>query len=296
MNNERVEMLKTMRSVWVVGVWSVLVIAMVMATASSLLAVEKDDPMITTTYELRADGDKIGDISIRRRPDIDGDKTVLVRELTLDMEVAGFWGVWTMSSKGYFATDHQGLAIYDFKIAEDKKHWRIMGERHGKALWCSARQVLTPAEMDEKELAELAKSVATSTIPNAGTALEAWDLAKEGEEGGDIRIPLDSFDTSGEELPDFLWSKGQDFQQGKISVLDTVELEVSSYLVRKLGQKQMDVAGKFYDCRGYKAKTSHGEITFWIARDTLGAFIVNESGDDEDGPYEILLASYFVTP
>lgn len=237
--------------------------------------------------------EKIGDITITRVSGIDANEPFVRIEESCAVKVSGFWGHWEMTSTGAIVTDKQGLLSFDYKISENKRRWCIFGERHDQELWCSARKVLTKKEKDEEDVVNLSSEVAAQTIPYAGVALTVLGLlAGNGDSEGELRILLNSFDTTLFQLPSVLLLEPNGLKNKKVRVLDTSQLETKAYMIEEAAPEQIEMTGRGFRCCVFNITKPQGKSTYWLAEDALGAFIVKESGKDDDGPYEIILKKY----
>ena len=54
----------------------------------------------------------------------------------------------------------------------------------------------------------------------------------------------------------------------------------------------LSVAGREFSCWKFSGTSDDEKSLYWVARDRLGAFVVQETGRDKDGPYNIRLKSY----
>ncbi len=249
---------------------------------------------ITTVYDLFTNGNNRGNISMSRSQYGDGENRLYIIKESVFVTISGFWENWEITSTGETVLDKKGFLVrFDNKIKENKNNWRVFGERHDLELWCGARKVLTSEEREEKDILALSSAVAAKTIPYAGEALTVFGLlSPHSDQEGEIRIPLDSFDTTLAQLGSVLLNKPQGVKKEKIRVLDTSELKTETYIFNELAPSEITTAGQTFYCRIFNATHPQGKSTYWLAKDTLGAFFVKESGKDDDGPYEIILKQY----
>ena len=264
------------------------------AAYSTPLSAEKNTPVTTGTvatfYDLISNGDDIGDISIIRSQHGDVEDGLYLIEENIFAKVSSFWGLWVMTLTGKTVIKYEGVVSFDYKIKENKENWRVFGDRHDLELWCSARKVLTKNEKDEEDILAISSMVAARTIPYAGEALTVLGILNaNGDREGEIRIPLDSFNTTSGQLVSVLMKKSKGLKKEKVKVLDTSELKIETHIFEEADQEQIEIAGETFKCRVFKVTKPKGESTYWVAKDGLGAFLVKESGKDDDGPYEIIL-------
>ncbi|MCG8549686.1 MAG: hypothetical protein MI799_04705 [Desulfobacterales bacterium] len=244
---------------------------------------------ITCKYDLRLKDKKIGEtVMIRSRPKASAADLIQVKTVT-NIAVKGFWGTWTLEQKSVVEQNPSGIVSFDHKIIEGKKKWHLFGRQFDQALWCSARNVLTKKELDEKQVVDLGAFVAARTIPYADIAFMTIDLLSDSDdEQGDVSVPLDRFDTTCSTLPDCL-AKLPPKKQKTIRILDTSELKITTADIAVKRDEQITLAKKTFSSRVFDIKTKESRSTCWISQDGLGAFIVREQGKDKDGPFEYIL-------
>ncbi len=248
---------------------------------------------VTAFYDLVAGGYDIGDISVTRTRQADGENSVFTVVENLSIKLPSAMEKWEMNLAGKTAINDDGIVSFDYKIKENQQNWRIFGERHGLELWCAARKLLTPKERDEEDLATLLSIAITNTVPYAGDALTVASLLDPDNGGeGEVRIPLNTFDTTTTQLASFLMNKPKGLQKETFKVLNTAELTIETLTFEEVKQEQLELSGQTFNSRVFKATKAKGESTYWLAEDDLGAFLVKESGKDKDGPYEIILKKY----
>ncbi len=290
---------------WRLPTVCVAIISFMAATYASVLSAEEKTPpprttegategatgSVTAFYDLVAEGYDIGDISVTRKRPADNSSYHIAENLSV--KIPSGKGQWEMTLTGKTAINHDGIVSFDYKIKENQQNWRIFGERHGLELWCAARKLLTPEERDEEDLATLLSIAITNTVPYAGDALTVVSLLDPDNGGeGEVRIPLNTFDTTTTQLVSFLMNKPKGLQKETFKVLNTAELTIETLTLEEVKQEQLELSGQTFNSRVFKATKAKGESTYWLAEDDLGAFLVKESGKDKDGPYEIILKKY----
>lgn len=249
---------------------------------------------IDTVYDLISDGDDIGDISSIRSQLGDPGCCLYLVEDTVSLKASGFWGPWELTIIGKTVIDKEGILGFDYKIKEDDNSLRVFGDRHDRELWCNGQQVWT--KKDEEDTVVISSMVIADTLPCAEETLKVIGMLSEnGNNKGEIRISLESFDTASSQLPSILMRKPQGLGKGKVRLLDTSELKIETHKYEEVDQEQIEIAKKTFKCRVFSIARPKGKSTSWIAEDELGAFVVKESGKDEDGPYELILKQYKIT-
>jgi hypothetical protein len=208
--------------------------------------------------------------------------------------ISGLCGVWEMTSTGKTVTDKHGLVRFDYKIIENSIKVHVYGELFGQEMWCTARKILTSNEKDKEELINLSTLLETQVVTYVGEVFTAIEMLSEDNTDGEIRIPLDDFDTTISQLPSILFKKKLGFKNVKIRILDTGELEILSYPITEYKQENIPIAGVDYSCRVFEVKNPKNMPTYWIEEDELGAFIVKENGKDTDVAYEKKLKDYII--
>ncbi len=279
---------------WRTPTLCITMICFVVAAYCPLLRAEEKIPdvtgVVTSLYDLILDGDDIGDISITRMRHDDGENSLYTREENISSKVSSSLGVWEMKLAGKTVVNNNSIVSFDYKVTENKQNWRIFGERHDSELWCAARRILTKNEKDEEDILAISFMVAAETVPYVGEAFTALELLiADDDREGEIRIPLSSFDTTSSQLASFLMSKPNGFKKEKIKVLNTAELKIETVKFEEMSQEKFELSGQNFTCRVFKSTKSKGGAIYWIAEGELGAFLVKESGNDDDGPYEVIL-------
>ena len=244
---------------------------------------------IICKYVMLLEGEKIGETVVSRRPSSDSEPDSLRTETMMTLQAKGFWGTWKLDARSMVEHDNSGVIDFDHKITEDKNRWHLFGKQYKQALWCSARKVQTEKEMKDDEAIDLAKYIIAQAVPYAGETLMVLDLlGGDNDEQGDVSVPLDRFDTTLSELPAYL-IRLPEKKKTRFRILDTSELEISSVSVIQKGSEQFALAGRTFACRVFHVKAKKSQSTYWIAEDSLGAFVAREQGEDSDGEYEIIL-------
>ncbi len=244
---------------------------------------------VTCVYDFIIDNKDAGNITFVRMQKTDG---ALVFKFDSEIKVAGWWGSWHVKASGNAVVDKKSLVNFDHKITEDGKIWRISGERHQNDLWCSVREVLSEKEREDSAVVNLAVSVAASAIPYAGTAMAVINLLGDGQKSqGDLRIPMDLFETTATELSSFLLKNINDLEadslkKGTFRILDTTELVIRPGVFSRTGMEIIVASKQQFSCQTFSASFENEKSIYWIAQDNLGGFTVKEKGKDKDGAYE----------
>lgn len=249
----------------------------------------EDLSLIETTYDVRSENENIGTLTLLRSRVEHNAQPAIEITTSMNLHVEHFLGDYTLNTKSISISTEDGIQIFDHKISENDKHYRITGEHHDQELWVSARQILTPAELDEKALADAAVGVASSAIPYLGLATSLLS----GDQEGDGRIPLDLFDGISDQLPALL-SEGLVISKKPqaLQVLDTATLNIESGEYKMTGTEVITAAGMEFTCWVIQAQSPNKQWQMWIAEDAMGPFILRETGTDEDGPYALELKTY----
>jgi len=216
----------------------------------------------------------------------------MLMKVDLEFQSSGWWNRQFIKMISSATLDQGGLLKVDHKIQEGGNSYWISGERQNGALWCLTREIISKKEKEEGVVVGLALSAAATQIPYAGLALNALSLMSDSEGYGDLRIPLELFDTTAMELPGFLvkYQKGLPHQQ--IRVLYTAELDIRPVAVRSLGTHTLRLGDREFSCQKYALASKGDRCTLWVARDRLGDFRVKETGIDKEGAYEMILIAY----
>jgi hypothetical protein len=245
------------------------------------------------SYDLLLGGDDVGDITATR---MKGQNNTMSVQSSMAITVSGWFGSYNLSSSGEVLVDSTGIMQFDHTITEEGKTYHLVGERRNKELWCSAREVLSRQEQEDAAVVDIAASTAVSMIPYAGEALGIVSLFGEVTEGqGELRIPGNLFDTSATMLENYLLKNTEKMHNRTVRILDSTELSIETIRVDNAGQEQVAAAGQSFRCHVFRITTSEGQSTSWVAEDSMGAFLVKESGKDEDGAYEIRLKKYTIS-
>ncbi len=262
------------------------------ASGTSSYAANMNPEKRTCEYVMSLEGKKIGETVVSKKRSTDSAPDLMRTETKTTLQVKGFWGAWALDAKSIVNHDHSGVIDFDHKITENKNRWHLFGKQYKQALWCSARKVQTEKEQEDDEIVDLAGYIVTQTVPYAGDALMVLNLlGDDDDEQGDVAVPLDRFDTTMCELPAYLL-KLPEKEENRFRILDTSELEIESVAVTRKGNEKIVWAGRKFACRVFLVEAKKSQSTYWIAEDTLGAFIVREKGEDSDGVFEINLFRY----
>lgn len=247
---------------------------------------------ITCRYAVLLDGKRVGEtVSTREGKFFMLSSTVRI-EATTKIQANGLWGTWSLESMSMVEQNQLGIIRFDHKVTVNQDKWHLFGEKYKQSLWCSARKVQTKEEKEEENAIGVAKHVAAKTIPFGGETLMVLDLLGGGDdEQGDVAVPLDTFDTTLSGLPACLLRIKQK-EEKQLKILDTSELKVESVVVTAKGSEQITLAGQQFFCMIFYVKAKNGHSTYWVAEDSLGAFIVKEQGKDADGPFALNLYKY----
>ncbi len=240
-------------------------------------------------YLLTLKGEKVGETLVTRSFSKAFAKGTIDVETATNITVKSFWGDWVLAEKSLTVQTSKEILDFNHKIVQGKNKWHVSGKQFNQALWCSARKVLTPEELEVQDMTDLAGYIVARVVPHAGTAFLVVDLLDGQEDDpGDVSIPLDRFDTTTSTLPAALLALAPK-EQVHWRILDTCELKIRTALVSAQGTHQLFLAGKPFACRVFEVKTKEGLSTCWISRDCFGAFMVQEKGKDADGPFDFTL-------
>lgn len=271
--------------------WSPFVVGLFFFTQcllSSALAMAGDQ--VVSSYDLLMEGDDVGDITVTRTRG--PDDTISV-QTSLGIKLSGWFWSFELSSTGEVIVDSAGILEFDHRITVAGESYHLVGERHNKELWCSAREVLTRQEQEDAAVVDLAASTVVSMIPYAGEALGIISLFGDGSDGqGELRIPDDLYDTTATGFEDYLLKNRGDMRNRTVRILDTTDFSIETLRVDEAGQESITAAGQSFLCHIFHITTSEGSSTSWVAKDSMGAFLVKEDGEDEDGDNEVRLKSY----
>jgi len=220
-----------------------IVVAVVICFSSLSLANDKPIQRTVRSYDIIADGEDVGDLTVTRRRG--QNQTDLIILSNTKVMLSGFMWSWNMSLDSRYEFSEGVIKSFDHKLVEDGKTSRVSGGRLGDFI-----------------------------------------QTKNGKNGF-VTIDTASFDATLEGVVNYVMNSSSVALGTEIQMLDTVELTIRPYTVMGLDQQAMTIGGIEYACRLVKMKTPEGYSTYLLAEDDLGAFLVKESGADEDGPYEI---------
>ncbi|MCF6325082.1 MAG: hypothetical protein L3J89_12295 [Gammaproteobacteria bacterium] len=98
------------------------------------------------------------------------------------------------------------------------------------------------------------------------------------------------FDTTFSNLPLFIQAyKGKPLPK-KLNILDTEELEIGTVSIRDLGVKTISIGKQKIEARYLALSDNKSKpLQLWIKEDDLLRYFVRYTGEDEDGPFEIIL-------
>jgi hypothetical protein len=248
-------------------------------------------------YSITMVGDEVGKASISRTSSQQAESSTLRIEETSQLQFSGFWGDWKLSMASVTEFSRDGIRSFDHKTVDSDEKFHIRGELRNGELWCSVYQVLSAQENNNQKQEALLKGAgqraASEAIPDLDTEGPGVGMRGGGEEQDeDLRIPLKDFDATIRGLPFYLQRHNYQLRKNEIRLLDTEQLEVERYSIKLLGEERINLGGQIFLCRVVLLISPNSEISYWIAEDKIGPFLVKESNKDDEGTYEILLKEY----
>jgi hypothetical protein len=244
-------------------------------------------------YDIYIDGIKAGEAQQSRAIGLPPDPSALRIDEMSQVQVKGNWGNWNLSTASALEFTPGNIKSFDHKFSENDSRFHIRGEIQGVELWAGAHQVMTHQEKKSQEENAFLMQTAAEFVPYLGLGAQALGILGDDEEtDGELLIPLKDFDATLRELPLYLKRSGYDVHDRKLRLLDTENLEVQRYSLELMGEKELNLAGKTFQCRIVRIKAPRRDIRYWITEDEISPFLVKEQGKDDGVDYEIILRNY----
>lgn len=254
--------------------------ALVFASSSQAIAI---DQTIKNRYVVEANGAVVGTKDIRRSSRGAGyDELQIETQLNLNIGSAEDIQEVTMDSNLRFGPD--GIIRFDHRLKENDLRYRVAGERVPDGVWVSAQRVRTPTQHEDKNFIDMALQMASNAVPHLGIAVSL--LADEGDTSEPI--PLDEFDLTVSELPQFI----VDERTGSFRVLDTEELGIKTIDLRQEGRETLLIGDRRLEVSVASVIGKDSSAQYWIATDSLGPFVVKMESQDKEGSYTVRLSQH----
>jgi hypothetical protein len=200
-----------------------MAVAIVSAGSSQAIAI---DQTIKSRYIVEADGEVVGTLDFRRSSRGERhDELQLETQLSLDIGLVE--GLHEATSDSTVRIGPNGIIRFDHRLKDNDLRYRIAGEKVPGGIWVSAQRVRTPQQHKDKNFVGTALQATTNAVPYLGVAMSL--LASEGDTSEPI--PLDEFDLTEAELPQFIASN----KAGKFRILNTEELDINTFELRQEG-------------------------------------------------------------
>jgi len=114
----------------------------------------------------------------------------------------------------------------------------------------------------------------------------------EGEQWLTMEFPTKGYDFTSSEVPPEERLKGG--EQATLNWLSLYEMAVAKVKVKRVGKESIKVGNRTFDCEiltfDNKEMESSGKV--WVAKDSLGPFLVKEDGREPTGPFTLVLTKY----
>jgi hypothetical protein len=254
--------------------------AFVFASSSHAVGI---DQAIKNGYVVEVNGAVVGTMDVRRSSRGAGyDELQLETQLNVNVGSLEEMHEVTMDSNLRLGPD--GIIRFDHRLKENDLRYRVAGERVPNGVWVSAQSVRTPTQHEDKNFIDAALQLASNVVPHLGIAVSL--LASEGDTSEPI--PLDEFDLTESELPQFI----ADERTGRLRVLYTEELDISTIDLRQDGMETLLIGDRRHDVRMASVIGKDSSARYWIATDSLGPFVVKMEHQDKEGTYTVRLSQY----
>jgi|GEM_PF-1210160 hypothetical protein len=261
-----------------------LTAAFVFASSSQAVAI---DQTIENRYVVGANGAVVGTMDIRRSSrGASYEELQLETQLHLNIGSVDDIREVTMDSNLRFGPD--GIIRFDHRLKESDLRYRVAGERVPEGVWVSAQRVRTPTQHEDKNFIDAALQLASNVVPHLGIAVSL--LASEGDTSEPI--PLDEFDLTESELPQFIAND----RTGRLRVLNTEELDINTIDLRQEGRETLLVGDERLEVRVASVIGKDSRAQYWVATDSLGPFVVKMERQDKQGTYTVRLSQHPIMP
>jgi hypothetical protein len=239
-------------------------------------------------YDILSEGQVIGDLKISRTFSADNHEENIA--MVSKIHISGWWGEASIRTQSLMLFRSLKPVNFDHKVTQDGKSFYIRGEQQDQDIWASAIEVKTQKQMSDEEFTGTALSILSEFVPPVGVALSIGSALDEGDkrEKGH-KIPLSAFDLTPETLPRFAQENGYHFSNDKFSVLESNELTIEPYILNTEGEEVLFLNENKLVCHKIAIQKPKGHSIYWIAEQDGIAFLVKEKGEDDDGPYKIML-------
>ncbi|MBA4723442.1 MAG: hypothetical protein H2067_20185 [Alcanivorax sp.] len=249
--------------------------------SASVAAVERD----SLRYSVLSDDKYLGEIvHLEERSDTEDSKDKVI-SVSGDLSLSGWWGSWSRKYQIRSRLRNHKPVSLDMKLFKNGKGFYIHGEEYEGQLWVTASEVKSGRQREDEQVVDVSFSILTEFFPELGF------LSVFGGEDSDqgIMVPLTSFDVVDEALPDYIHDHDYRFNETAVSVFEPENMEILTYTLTARGEKYIDLAGTRYRCQEVEIHNRDKSSVYWIARKNGQALLVQETGTDKEGHYQVTL-------
>ena len=248
----------------------------------------------TLTYDVFSKDKDVGDVTLQLLKTPTGHKLIEQSHI----KASGWW--WNLDLTTVLSEEFdkdQGLIHGDGKTFDEGTAYWTQIKKLDNAYQAQYVHIEKVTPEEEKQFKNLSFSVAgkTNSDINEALTLSKSIFADRQEAEQSTQFPVNAFDTTWNNLPFFVQKNVNKPLPETINIMDSENLEIMTAKVKDLGNASITIDDQNFETR--HIQLSYGRFKpslIWIymgVNDQTSAlpFVVRHTGEDEDGPFEIIL-------
>lgn len=266
----------------------------IIASLSSTMVLAQDNgETLSLDYDLYVEGQDIGDINIRIYEK--NGRRIMVE--TSFIHFSDFWEKTIIRTSSVEEYQNEKLIKVSHKIDMGKKAYWIKIERKGDVFQAFVKEITNITKQERHDFTKIVRKTQGTNggpapqIPAIMSAADAL-LSTRPEGRMDIRIPVNSFDTTSANLTFYLDHLKYKFTRAPVTIFDTEEFQDQNVTLKYIRNESVQIAGQTISAKHIQltpAKSSEKPSHIWINADGPMPYFVKYSGEDKDGPFELRL-------
>ncbi len=244
-------------------------------------------------YDILSAGDDVGDVTLKLSKNKSGH--LIVEHSRIQTS----WLFWSIDITTIQSEEFQrgvGLVKADSKtVFEGTAYWSKIDAHEDKFLG-EFTEIAKLTAREEKQFSRLSFAISGKVSANTEEVVSLSEaiFSERNEQAHSVNFPQDSFDTTFNDLALFIQKNADKPLPKKLNILDTENLEISQVSISDIGLETILVGKQKIEVRHLKlsdtkSKPSH----LWITEGVISLpYIVRHTGEDEDGPFEIILKAH----
>lgn len=240
-------------------------------------------------YDILSSGEDVGDATVKLSKSSAGHTIVEHSHIKVSSMWQGF-EITTIQSETF--QQNVGLVKSDSKtVYEGEAYWSRINIQDNKFV-AAFTEITKMTNQEKKQFSRLSFAISRKISANTEEAVLLSEalFSNRNEPAQKVDFRRDDFDTTFNNLPLFIQKNGTKPLPKTVNILDTEELEISAASISDLGVKTIMIGKQKIEARHLTLSDNKSKpLHLWIKEGDILPYFVRYSGEDEDGPFEIIL-------